>query len=534
MNAPPFHHPRLPRVALSAIAAIMTVLGGATLALAQHPPFDGPPVAVSDNTIDKLVFARLTKLGIPPANTCSDEVFIRRVYLDVIGTLPTEAEVKDLLADTRANKRSILIDKLLDRDEFADFWALKWSDLLRVKAEFPINLWPNAAEVYHRWIRTSIRDNKPYDRFARELLTASGSNFRAPEVNFYRAVQSRDPKGLAQAVALTFMGSHAEKWPAAQWEGMAGFFSLVSYKATKEWKEEIVLFDLSKAAAAPMPKAVFPDGTSATLSADRDPRVDFANWLITPQNPWFARNIVNRIWSWLAGRGIIQEPDDIRPDNPPANPELLAYLEKELVAGKYDLKHIYRLILNSQTYQLSCVPKSHDAAAAANFASYPLRRLDAEVLLDAICQITGTTEQYWSATPEPYTFIPPEQRSIALSDGSITSSFLESFGRPARDTGWESERINRATASQQLELLNSSHIQKKIEQGPKIQALFQAGKPIRDTAIDLYLTILSRYPTEAELRIVATYSLPAAHPRRAALLDLSWALINSPEFLYRH
>jgi hypothetical protein len=522
-------------LSLVAVSAMLMGQSAAPLAPAQGPPFDGQPVSAPDNPIDTLVFARLAKLGIAPANSCSDEAFVRRVYLDVIGTLPTEAEVKEFLADRRAGKRGVLIDKLLERDEFADYWAMKWSDLLRVKAEFPINLWPNAAEVYHRWIRTSIKDNKPYDRCARELLTASGSNFREPAVNFYRAVQSRDPKGLAQAAALTFMGSHAEKWPAEQWDGMAGFFALVSYKSTKEWKEEIVIFDIGKAAAAgPMPRAVFPDGTRATLSADRDPRLDFADWLITPQNPWFGRNIVNRAWAWLMGRGIIQEADDVRPDNPPVNPELLAYLEKELVAGKYDLKHIYRLILNSQTYQLSCVAKSREPAAAANFASYPLRRLDAEVLIDAICQITGTTEQYSSAVPEPFTFVPVEHRTIALSDGSITSSFLTSFGRPPRDTGWESERINRTTAGQELELLNSSHIQKKIEQGPKLQAILQAGKPIRDTAIDLYLTILSRNPTDEELRVVAAYAQPTVHRRREALLDLAWALMNSPEFLYRH
>jgi hypothetical protein len=519
---------------LIAAASLQACQRGVLAAAAPKSPFEGQPVATPDNPIDTFVLGRLAKLGIPPANVCADEVFVRRAFLDVIGTLPTVAEVKEFLADKKPNKRSLLIDKLLARDEFADYWAMKWSDLLRVKAEFPINLWPAAAEGYHRWIHNSLRDNKPYDRFVRELLTSSGSNFREPPVNFYRAAQNRDAKGLAQVVALTFMGTHAEKWPAEQWDGMAGFFSLVSFKATKEWKEEIVIFDVGKAAGAPMPKAVFPDGKAATLSPDRDPRVDFADWLIMPQNPWFARNIANRVWSWLLGRGIIQEADDIRPDNPPVNPELLAYLEKELVAGKYDLKRLYRLILNSQTYQLSCLPKSRDPAAPANFASYPLRRLEAEVLIDAICQITGTQEQYSSAVPEPFTYIPPETRSIALPDGSITSSFLESFGRPARDTGWESERINRATAGQELELLNSSHIQRKIEQGPKLQAIFQAGKPIRETAVDLYLTILSRNPTEEELQAIATYSVPTVHRRREALLDLSWSLFNSPEFLYRH
>ena len=205
------------------------------------------------------------------------------------------------------------------------------------------------------------------------------------------------------------------------------------------------------------------------LSSDRDPREVFAGWLIDANNPWFARNIVNRAWFWLLGRGIIQEPDDIRPDNPPINPELLAYLEKELVASHYDLKHLYRLILNSQTYQLSSIPRSAKPEAAANFAFYPVRQLDAEVLSDALCEITGTTEKYSSSIPEPFTFIPEKERSIALPDGSITSSFLEMFGRPPRDTGLESERNNNPTASQRLHLLNSSHIQRKIEQSEKFK-----------------------------------------------------------------
>ncbi len=414
---------------------------------------------------------------------------------------------------------------------------MKWSDLLRVKAEFPVNLWPNAAQAYHRWIRTGIKENVPYDRFVREMLTQSGSNFRVPQVNFYRAVQSREPQALAQAVALTFMGARADRWPKERLSGMAAFFSQVSYKSTSEWKEEIVSFDPTKAAAVPAgasPAAIFPDGTPARLSPDRDPREVFADWLITPQNPWFTRNIANRVWSWLLGRGIIHEPDDIRPDNPPGNPELLAFLEKELIAARYDLKHLYRLILNSKTYQLSSIPRTKQPGAEAQFACYPLRRLEAEVLIDALNQITGTTESYSSAIPEPFTFIPATHRSIALPDGSIGSAFLELFGRPPRDTGLESERNNRLTASQRLHLLNSSHIRRKIEQGPKLLSLIQSSYQPREVVEGLYLTILSRYPTDEELKAVAAYGQSGAAVRREIALDLAWALINSAEFLYRH
>jgi len=457
-------------------------------------------------------------------------VFVRRAYLDVIGTLPTAQEARVFILDKDPNKRSILIDSLLERDEFADYWAMKWGDLLRVKAEFPINLWPNAVQAYHHWIRTSIKKNLPYDRFVRELLVSSGSNFRVPQVNFYRAMQSKEPQTIAQVVALTFMGVRAENWEKERLSGMAAFFSQVGYKSTGEWKEEIVYFDPNKAALT----AVFPDGKAARLSPEKDPREVFADWLISPKNPWFTRNIVNRVWSWLLGRGIIHKPDDIRPDNPPSNPKLLALLEKELIAANYDLKHIYRLILNSNTYQSSCISKTDKPEAEANFSHYPLRRLQAEVLIDALNQITGTTEKYSSEIPEPFTFIPAEQRSIALADGSITSSFLEMFGRPPRDTGLESERNNSPSAAQQLHLLNSSHIQRKIEQGRKLRSLMQAKGNFRQVATRLYLTILSRFPTDEELKIVDEYSKSQRGNRRVVAMDLAWALINSAEFLYRH
>lgn len=512
------------------LALLTTAIAGFASDRAPNPTFEIAAPVAAQTKIDKLVFDRLKRLDIQPAFPCSDAVFLRRVYLDVIGTLPTAQEASGFLQDSAANKRAGLIDRLLERDEFADYWAMKWSDLLRVKAEFPINLWPNAAQAYFHWIRAGIRENKPYDRFVRDLLTASGSNFRTAPVNFYRAMQSKDPAAIAQTVALTFMGTRAENWPKERLAGMAGFFAQLAYKETGEWKEEIVFFKPSPAPVA----AVFPDGTPAKLTPGRDPRELFADWLITPKNPWFTRNIANRVWSWLLGRGIIHEADDIRADNPPVNPELLTYLEQELSGSKYDLKHLYRLILNSQTYQLSSIARSESADAAANFAQYPLRRLDAEVLADAICEATGTTETYTSAIPEPFTFIPEDQRSISLPDGSITSAFLELFGRPARDSGLEAERNNRLTASQQLHLLNSSHVERKIEQSPKFQYAIRNSKNGQALVTALYLMILSRPPTEEELKTVGTYTQTGTLKPRDATIDLAWALMNSAEFLYRH
>jgi hypothetical protein len=525
------------------VNAILTLVLTAALASAATDkppvvPFEGRAGLTSHGGIDDLAFDRWKRLGVQPANPCSDEVFVRRVYLDVIGTLPTPEEASQFLSDQDPNKRGALIGRLLERNEFAGYWAMKWSDLLRVKSEFPINLWPNAVQAYYRWIRTSIKNNLPYDRFVRALLVSNGSNFRVPEVNFYRAVQSKEPQTIAQAVALTFMGARAANWPKPRLDGMAAFFSQIGYKSTTEWKEEIVYFDPQKPApGGPLgPAAVFPDGAPARLAPGQDPRQVFANWLLAPENPWFARNIVNRIWYWLLGRGIIQEPDDIRPGNPASNPELLAFLERELVAAHYDLKHIYRLILNSQVYQLSSIPKTADPQGAASFAYYPLRRLDAETLIDAVCQITGTTEEYSSPIPEPFTFLPDGQRATALPDGSIGSAFLEMFGRPPRDTGLESERNNNPTAEQSLHLLNSSHIQLKIQQSVKLRMLAQArpgGKP-RDPVDRIYLATLSRYPTGEELKTVAAYFQSVQGNKWPAAVDLAWALIDSAEFLYRH
>jgi len=421
----------------------------------------------------------------------------------------------------------------MERKEFAEYWSLKWCDLLRVKAEFPINLWPNAVQAYHRWIHDAIAANMGYDEFVRKQLTSSGSNFRTPQVNFYRAIQGQQPSSIANAVALTFMGLRLDKLPKRKQAGMESLFSRVGYKKTAEWKEEIIFLNPADTTSF---KALLPDGTSVQVSPGKDPRVVFADWLITPDNPWFAKNIVNRIWSWLLGRGLIYEPDDIRPDNPAVYPEVLDYLAAELVKSNYDLRHIYRLILNSSTYQQSPIPQSDNPKVELMFACYPVRQLDAEVLIDALCKITGTKEIYSSPIPEPFTFIPQDQRSIDLADGSITSQFLEMFGRPSRDTGLESERKNNPTDAQRLHLLNSTHIQNKIIRN-KILRLPKAArkKKKKQKPVDtLYLSILSRFPTEAERTAAWQYHSNSGLKSRDALNDIVWALINTKEFLYRH
>jgi hypothetical protein len=514
------------------VISSVSLAGESTRKQGDIIPFTGPNPYTTEKEIDRLIAANLRKQGLQPALPCSDEVFMRRVYLDVIGTLPEPQAVRQFLRDKSAKKRTQLIDRLLSDETFAEYGSLKWGDLLRIKAEFPINLWPNAVQAYHRWLYDALRENKPYDVFARELLTSSGSNFRVAPVNFYRAIQGREPSSIATAVGLTFMGVRVEHWPEERRSGLEAFFSRVAFKGTAEWKEEIVY--LNPEATEPL-RTVFPDWTSAKIAVGQDPRVVFADWLITAENPWFGPAIVNRIWAWLFGRGIVHEPDDMRKDNPPVHPEVLSYLQRELVTSGWDLRHIYRLILNSRTYQQSSIPRGDPQQAEMFFACYPVRRLEAEVLIDALCWISGTRERYSSPIPEPFTFIPEEHRSIALADGSITSQFLEMFGRPSRDTGQFSERNNNPTAAQSLHLLNSSHLQEKIDKSWRLSSAMRSAKGKRRPLIDqLYLIILSRFPTDAEFATTEAYFQTGGISSRQATQDVAWALINSKEFLYRH
>ncbi len=568
------------RTCLALAIALLSVTALAGPRSAFNDIYEISPLPTPANEVDRAVFPKLLPMGIRP-RLCSDAVFVRRAYLDVIGTLPTAEEARAFILKRSRTKRIELIDELMERDEFAHYWAMKWGDALRIKAEFPVNLWPNAAQAYHRWVLASIVENKPYDEFARELLTSSGSNFRVGPVNFYRAVQSKTPTGVASAVALTFMGTRTDKWPAEKLEGMAVFFSQIGYKPTSEGKEELVFWDPlqasksplniapghaapttvgqvvpeGKAAAAPAAAgkivAVFPDGKQIELPPNVDPREVFASWLIHPENPYFTRAIVNRVWAWLMGRGVIHEPDDIRPDNPPVNEKLMATLEQEFIKSGYDMRALYRLILTSSTYQFSAIPTFNRPDAQANFAAYPVRRLEAEVLIDAINQITGTSDLYTSPIPEPFTYIPQDMRAIEIADGSITSQFLTLFGRSSRATGMFNERPEKPVTSQWLHTLNSGHIQEKLEKSPKLRELFNSGKPPKEIIETLYLTILSRPPTADELKAVMDYGKfterlattksdnanekkAAYQAMREAMLDLAWALINTQEFLYRH
>lgn len=514
-----------------------TIIISALLAMATCLGDELPPIG---NRIDELVFARQTETGFAPNPLCSDEVFVRRVWIDLAGMSPPAEEVLQFLNDHHPDKRSILIDRLLEKPEFADTRTLKWADLLRIQSEFPSNLWPNAVQAYHRWIRDAIRENMPYDEFVRRLLTSSGSNFRDPPANFYRPFQERVPRAMLETVALLFMGVRLDQfgWSEEQLLGLDAFFATVSYKGTAEWKEEVVWSDPTRRLLHPRTGAVVMPSTPCGFQPDipprSDPRFEFAAWLTAPENPWFARNIVNRVWFWLMGRGIIHDPDDIRPDNPPWCPDLLAYLEHELIDSGYDLRHIFRLITNSSTYQLCSVPTDSNLGDEAGFSRYRIRRIDAEVLIDSINRITGTGDEYSSAIPEPFTFVPATRRTVTLADGSIKSPFLETFGRPSRDSSFESDRSNDLSAFQALHLLNSSHIHDKIMSGSALSRI-QGRLPENLAPIQwVYLDILSRNPRPDEVAAIEEYAASSGLPRRQVMADVIWALINTPEFIMKH
>ncbi|HPO52714.1 MAG TPA: DUF1553 domain-containing protein, partial [bacterium] len=367
--------------------------------------------------------------------------------------------------------------------------------------------------------------------FVRGLLTSSGSNFRVPQVNFYRAIQGRSPLSIAKAVAMTFMGINLDNLPKDTQENMALFFSRVAYKKTLEWKEEIVYFNPEPGKTI---RTSFLDGRSVEILPQQDGRIVFADWLISPKNPYFNKNIVNRVWAWLMGNAIISPVDDTYGKKTPGQ-EVLTVLEQELVKSGYDIKHLIRLILNSRTYQQSSIPTLQTKNPDIQFAFYRIRQLEAEVLLDALCWIGGMGEEYVSQIPEPYTFIPKENRNIGLADGSITSSFLITFGRPSRDTGLASERNSNPTDKQRLYMLNSSDIQKKLRSSPLLRkALSQMWKNRKDCITLVYKIILSRPPTDQEMNIIEEYLTNSGVSINQAATDIAWALINSKEFLFKH
>ena len=484
---------------------------------------------------------------LPEIPRASDAVFLRRAYLTAAGRIPTLAETRNFLNDKSPDKHTKLIDKLLASGEHADLIAMRFADMLRIKSEFPVNLWPNAVQAFHEKLRTDILNNRPYSEMAYEMLTASGSNFRVPYANFFRGSGDRSPAGLAKITALTFMGLRVEKLPEDKRKAFEAFFSRIRFKSTSEWKEELV-FTAPETATV---KAWLPGSGSFTITApEEEPCTVLANALVSDDNPYFARAFVNRAWSWFFGKGLIDPADDITPERSSwqhflagiglrsvsGQEKMLELLTDEFRRSRYDMKHLFRLIMNSQAFHAaSTVPEEKRAAAEKYFLSYPVRRLEAEVLSDSIGVLTGNYGRYSSVIPEPFTFLPRGTKAVQIADGSMSSAMLDLFGRPSRDSGKISERNNRITASQRLYLLNSNIIYRQIAAQGWQTAKKCKWQLERRGIAEIYLRILSRYPTPQEKKRVMDYfrSLPPKQ-RGHVWPDLFWVLVNSKEFLYHH
>ncbi len=493
------------------------------------------------NAIDRAVFAKLNRMRVSPSEVCTDAEFIRRASLDAIGVLPAPADVAAFAADPAPDRREKLIDRLLARPEYADFWTLKFADILKVNGRL---LETKGTHAYNRWIKARIEQNTPLDRFVVELLTASGSTLRNPPASYYRI--SRDPENSVETTAQLFLGvriqcakchNHPfERWTQDDYYGFAAFFSRVKRKPGSLPGDEVVYASPGGEVKQPRtgktmkPKAlggpVFDDAAGSPDPNTADRRASLAAWLTGPENPFFAKSLANRVWYHLMGRGIVEPVDDFRDSNPASNDELLDALTRDFVASGFDFKALIRSILASRTYQLAARTNEFNAADTLYFSHAYTKLLPAEVLLDAISTFTGTTT--------PFDGLPKGMRATQIPDGKMENPFLKTFGRPARELACECERESDSNLSQALQLIGGATVNGKLrdDQG-RMARLAAANIPADQVARELYLVALARDPNASEVAAAARH-LAAAPDRRQAIEDLGWVLINSKEFLFRH
>lgn len=514
----------------------------------------GAPVDVfptPKNFVDERVFANLRELGIPPSVVCDDATFLRRASLDIAGRLPTEEEAQAFFASTAADKRDALIDELLRTPDYADFFAAKWTSLLKNRRDDASDIVSNFA--FHAWVRDSFLANKPYDQFVREVIGATGTVIGNPPVAWYKRVQ--DPKQQIEDVAQLFLGVRMqcaqchhhpfERWSQDDYYSLAAFFTQVGRKPSGVRGEDLIFHKRGVATAKnvrsgeSLRPAALGDAMPA-IAADDDPRLKLAEWMSKPENPFFARALVNRYWKHFFQRGLIEPEDDIRDSNPPTNPELLAALEKHFVTSGFDLKELVRVITRSQAYQLSAQPNQHNLADRQNYSRYYPRRLQAEVLLDAIDRVAGTTTDFAN--------LPPGTRAVALPDNSYNRAtpFLRVFGRPEGESVCECERVQTSSLAQSLHLLNAADIKAKLANpAGRAERLANDPRPIDVRIRDLYLATFAREPKPQELKTAQEYlseirTDAAGKPIDAKLAarenwqDLLWALMNTKEFLFNH
>jgi hypothetical protein len=489
--------------------------------------------------IDHQVFTKLRTLQIEPAPLCGDGDFIRRIYLDVLGKLPTPDQTRRFLAERSPDKRERLIDAVLQRPEFASWWAMKWSDRLGCNQRFVGKI---GAHKYHAWIRAAMLDNVPEDVFVREILTARGGNYSHPAAGFFRRL--RTPPDRAEEVAQLFLGvrlqcarchNHpGERWTQDDYYGMAAFFARIRYRDGPFFlhlydKEETVHDARNGEVTHPRTRQVVPPrflgGAVPPLAPGADRREALARWLTSPDNPYFARAAVNRIWYHLFGRGIVDPVDDFRGSNPPSNEALLDALAADFVRCGFDRKHLIRTILCSRTYQLAAQPADGDDGRY--FSHARVRLLQAEQLLDALRAATGAEEKFPG--------FPAGTSAVDLPDGELRHPFLEAFGRPARALACECERGTETSLRQALHLVGGRTVSALVcSEGGRIPRLLAAGKSNADILDELYLAALCRLPDAEERRLLLA-KVPADGPgRRRVLEDVLWALLNHREFLFQH
>lgn len=526
-------------------AAIMARFGGQVSAARATVPHGGdvpawqPPT--ERNFIDPLVFGKLKELNLPPSDTCTDAEFARRSAFDICGVLPTPAEVEEFEKDSAADKRERWVDRLLERPEYADLFAMKWSAILKNRRNLG-QVSESGTFSFHAWIRQSIAENKPYDRFVAEILAARGDPVYNPAVVWYRQVNTQEEQ--VDDTAQLFLGMRMqcarchhhpfERWSPDDYYGFAAIFSRIGRKQGGDpVTPRIFVMAQGKATDPVTGKQYNPRMLGgpelSDLGPSRDPRAELADWLKTPGNPFFAKALVNRYWKHFLGRGLVEPEDDMRISNPPSNPELLDALADDFVKHGYDLKRLVRLIATCRAYDRSSLPNTWNQVDRQNFARFYPRRLPAEVLLDAISTATGTTE--------PFNGMPKSFRATQLPDEGIDAAgqFLEVFGRPKRESVCECERASEATLSQSLHLLNSGEIERKLsakEGRPTRWA--EDARPDGEKVEEMYRICFSRQPTNDEREICVKHLAKRREEKKLkqGYEDLLWTLINSKEFLF--
>lgn len=491
------------------------------------------------NFVDNAVFGKLETLGIPPSAVCDDATFLRRAYVDITGRIPSLEDTNEFLADTDANKREKLIDQLLASTAYADYFSNKWSAILRNKRDRNSSLRANYA--FHDWIRKSLHQNKPYDEFVGEILAASGDPGQNPPVVWYKHVNSVDQQ--VEDTAQLFLGLRIqcarchhhpfEKWSQQDYYSFSAFFSRVGRKPGLQPNEDRI-YHKRGVATATNPKTnekVMPAGLDAEpldLSQDADPRLELVKWMSDPQNPFFAHALVNRYWKHFFGRGIVDPEDDMRVTNPASNPELLNSLAQDFIKSGFDIKGLIRTICLSKTYQLSSEPNDYNRSDKQNYSRYYPKRLNAEVLLDAINQVTNTSTSFSG--------LPAGTRAVQLPDSEGNSYFLTVFGRPQGESACECERSSEANLAQSLHLLNSSEIQGKLTTGAGQAAVLakDAERTDAEKIRDLYRTVFARDPQQVEVDVALEHIARHEDQKNVAYEDILWALINTKEFLFNH